>query len=71
MSESDKPSRNYREWLRQKRWPFQKRERDREGADSIMPHLEEFLEQAKLLGKRTEDPDREKRHDSDKDKPPH
>ena len=70
MSDSDKPSRTYREWLRQKAWPFQKREREREGADSVMPHLEEFLdERSKLLGKRTEDKDKEKK--SDPDKPRH
>lgn len=71
MSESDKPSRTYREWLRRKVWPFQKRGSDREGADSVMPHLEEFWEQATLLGKRGEDPQKEKRADTDKDKPPH
>jgi hypothetical protein len=70
MSDSDKPARNYREWLRQKAWPFTKRERAREGADSIMPHLEEFLEQARLLGKRSED-GKVKEKKTDPDKPRH
>ena len=69
MSDSDKPARNYREWLRRKAWPFRKSEREREGADSVMPHLQEFLdEQSKLLGKRPEDRDRETR-DKEKEKP--
>jgi hypothetical protein len=71
MSDSDKPSGTYSEWLRRKVWSFTKRERDREGADSVMPHLEEFQEQSKLLGKRVEDKDRERRLPSDKEKPPH
>ncbi len=75
MSDSNKPTRNYREWLRQKAWPFQKREREREGADSVMPHLEEFLdEQSKLLGRRSEDSDRETKEkvkDNKADKPRH
>lgn len=65
---SDKPGRNYREWLRKNAWPFVKR--DREGADSIMPHLQEFLDQSKLLGKRQDDEtDRERK--SERDKPRH
>ncbi len=69
MSQSDKPSRTYREWLRQKGWPFQKRER--ETGDSVLPHLEEFQEESRLLGKRGNDKDRERKVDVDKDKPPH
>lgn len=65
MSESDKPSK-YREWLRQKGWPFPKRERDREGADSVMPHLQEFLEQSRLFGKRRQDKDKETKTAPDK-----
>lgn len=48
---SDKPLRDYREWLRQRVWPFAKRQRQ-EGADSVLPHLEEFLEQSKQDGTR-------------------
>ena len=44
---NDKPGRDYKEWLRNNAWPFFKR--GREGADSIMPHLQEFLEQSRLL----------------------
>ncbi len=69
MSESDKPSRTYREWLRQKAWPFHKQQR--ETGDSILPHVEEFQDQSRLLGKRVEDKDREPKVDVDKDKPPH
>lgn len=61
---SDKPLRDYREWLREKAWPFAKRQR--EGADSVLPHLEEFLEQSKQLGTRQKDKDRGKKPDSDK-----
>ena len=65
---SDKPGRNYREWLRNNAWPFVKR--DREGGDSIMPHLQEFLDQSKLLGKSPDqDTGREKK--SERDKPRH
>jgi hypothetical protein len=69
MSESDKPSRTYREWLRQKAWPFKKQQR--ETGDSILTHVEEFQEEARLLGKRVEDKNREPKVDVDKDKPPH
>jgi len=65
---SDKPARDYKEWLRNKAWPFSKR--PREGGDSIMPHLQEFLDQARLLGKRPDDePEKEKK--SERDKPRH
>lgn len=69
MSESEKPSRDYREWLRKKAWPFRKPER--EAGDSILPHVEEFQEQSRLLGKRDEDRDREHKVDVDREKPPH
>jgi hypothetical protein len=49
---SDKPSRHNSEWLRQKLWPFPRR--TSEGADSVLPHEEEFLEQSGHLGKRQE-----------------
>ena len=69
MSTSDKPGRNYKEWLRNNAWPFMK-QREREGADSIMPHLQEFMDESKLLGKRRdEETDKEKK--SDRDKPRH
>jgi hypothetical protein len=67
---SDKPARDYKEWLRNKAWPFSKRAREREGADSIMPHLQEFLDQAKLLGKRPDD-EAEKEQKSERDDPRH
>lgn len=63
---NDKPGRNYKEWLRNNAWPFMKRER--ETGDSIMPHLQEFQDQSKLLGKRQED-GREKK--TEKDSPRH
>lgn len=47
---SDRPSRPGSEWLRQKVWPFPKRAS--EGADSVLPHVEEFLDQPMELGKR-------------------
>jgi hypothetical protein len=65
---SDKPARDYKEWLRNKAWPFGKRAR--EGADSIMPHLQEFLDQARLLGKRPDD-EAEKEKKTDRDNPRH
>jgi len=70
---SDKPARDYKEWLRNKAWPFSKRarEREREGGDSIMPHLQEFLDQARLLGKRPDDVEPEKEKKSDRDNPRH
>jgi hypothetical protein len=56
---SDKPLRDYREWLRQKVWPFAKRQR--EGApDSILPHLEEFAEQRPKV--KNKKPDSDKPH---------
>jgi hypothetical protein len=65
---SDKPGHHYKEWLRKNAWPFLKRER--EGADSVMPHLQEYLEQSRLLRKRDEEPaDRERK--SERDKPRH
>jgi hypothetical protein len=65
---SDKPGKNYKEWLRKNAWPFFKRER--EGADSIMPHLQEFLDQSKSLRKRGDDEtDREKK--SERENPRH
>jgi hypothetical protein len=67
---NDKPGRNYREWLRQKAWPFPKRAREREGGDSIMPHLQEFLDQAKLWGKQ-EDEEKDKESKVERDKPWH
>ena len=67
---SDKPARDYKEWLRNKAWPFGKRARDREGGDSIMPHLQEFLDQARLLGKRPDD-EAEKEKKSERDNPRH
>jgi hypothetical protein len=69
MNDSDKPSRSYREWLRQNAWPFHKHRR--EGADNVMPHLQEFLEQSKLLRKSTEDKEKEKGKKTDVDKPRH
>ena len=66
MSESDKPSRKYSEWLRQKAWPFPKRDRAREGADSVLPHLEEFVEQSKLLSQRQDEKDQKAKPDRDK-----
>lgn len=69
MNEGEKPSRIHREWLRLTAWPFQKR--PREGADSVMPHLEEFREQATLLGKRPVDQNRESKSSPDREKPPH
>jgi hypothetical protein len=60
---SDKPLRDYREWLRQKVWPFAKRQR--EGApDSVLPHLEEFSEQSSQFGQRQKA--KVKKPDSDK-----
>jgi hypothetical protein len=67
---SDKPARDYKEWLRNKAWPFSKRARDREGSDSIMPHLQEFLDQARLLGRRPDD-EAEKERKSERDNPRH
>ena len=65
---TDKPTRTYKEWLRKNAWPFVKRER--EGADSIMPHLQEFQDESKLLGKRhDEETDKEKK--GERDKPRH
>ena len=58
---SDKPSDHYREWLRRKVWPFPKRVS--EGADSVLPHVQEFLDSSKLAGKKEkteEKPDVEK-----------
>ena len=44
--------------------------REREGADSIMPHLQEFQDESKLLGKRhDEETDKEKK--GERDKPRH
>lgn len=62
---SDKPLRDYREWLRQKAWPFAKRQR--EGADSVLPHLEEFTEQSTQSGRR----EKVKNKKPDSDKPHH
>ena len=67
---SDKPARDYKEWLRNKAWPFSKRARDREGSDSVMPHLQEFLEQARLLGRRPDD-EAAKEKKSERDNPRH
>ena len=67
---NDKPGRNYREWLRQKAWPFPKRGREREEGDSIMPHLQEFLDQARLWGK-PEDEEKDKESKVESDKPRH
>jgi hypothetical protein len=65
---SDKPGRNYKEWLRKNAWPFFKRER--EGADSIMPHLQEFMDQSKALRKRGDETgDKEKK--SERENPRH
>lgn len=58
---SDKPA-SYREWFRQKVWPHPKRVS--EGADSVLPHLEEFLEQPDLQQKRQSE--KGKKPDSDK-----
>jgi hypothetical protein len=73
---SDKPGRDYKEWLRKKGWPFKKREpdreREREGAESIMPHVQEYLDQAKLLGRHEdEEKDIDKDKSADPDKPRH
>ena len=67
---SDKPGRNYKEWLRQKAWPFPKRGREREEGDSIMPHLQEFLDQSRLWG-RQEDEEKDKESKVERDKPWH
>ena len=65
---SDKPGKDYKEWLRKNAWPFYKR--GREGADSVMPHLQEFMEQSRLLRKRgDEEPEREKK--SERENPRH
>ena len=70
MSDSDKPARTkYSEWLRQKGWPFAKRDRAREGCDSVLPHLEEFVEQSKLLSQRQED--KGQKPNPERDKPRH
>jgi hypothetical protein len=65
---NDKPGRDYKEWLRNNAWPFFKR--GREGADSIMPHLQEFLEQSRLLPKRGDD-ESQKEKKSERDNPRH
>lgn len=49
---SDHPSRNHREWLRHRLWPFPRR--TSEGADSVLPHVEEFFGQDPHRGKRQE-----------------
>lgn len=67
MSDSDKPARTrYGEWLRQKGWPFAKRDRAREGSDSVLPHLEEFVEQSKLLSQRQDCKDQKDKPERDK-----
>jgi hypothetical protein len=65
---NDKPGRHYKEWPRNNAWPFFKRER--EGADSIMPHLQEFLDQSRLLRKRGDD-ESQKEKKSERDNPRH
>jgi hypothetical protein len=72
---SDKPGRDYKEWMRKKGWPFTKKrdpEREREGAESILPHVQEFQDQAKLLGKHEdEEKDIDKVKTEESDKPRH
>lgn len=60
---SDKPLRDYREWLRQKVWPFAKRQREGAAPDSVLPHLEEFAEQSSQRQKvKDKKPDSDKPH---------
>jgi hypothetical protein len=54
---SQNPNR-HKEWWRQKVWPFPKRVS--EGADSILPHVEEFLDQSKRLKDKEQEATQEK-----------
>jgi hypothetical protein len=59
---SHKPN-THREWLRQKLWPFPRRVS--EGEDSVLPHVEEFMDSSIVPGKPPA-PREEKRDRDDK-----
>jgi hypothetical protein len=60
---SEKPN-HQRDWLRQKLWPFPRRAS--EGEDSVLPHLQEFLDSSIVEGGKPPAPREEKKDRGDK-----